>query len=161
MATYANLPDLAVATADAIRAKRGTTAKIAPVNFPEEIAKIDTGGGNFYETSITLSTNESTQLYSSKYNSAVMILTIIPHDGGSLYFVGKTAGGRYYELQERERALKCISICSPKIGARIILQTGSTTCDIYTANDPEIRMAWWADSSGELDIDIEAFFFNV
>lgn len=45
MATYTNLHDLAVATANSIRKKLGTTALIKPVNFPSEIDRIPAGGG--------------------------------------------------------------------------------------------------------------------
>lgn len=46
MAEYTSLGDFFGAVANAIREKKGTTNKIVPINFPEEIASIETGGGS-------------------------------------------------------------------------------------------------------------------
>jgi hypothetical protein len=46
MAKNDNLTDFLTDVADAIRAKKGTTAKINPQNFSREIASISTGGGD-------------------------------------------------------------------------------------------------------------------
>lgn len=46
MAKNDNLTDFLTDVADAIRAKKGTTAKINPQNFAREIASISTGGGD-------------------------------------------------------------------------------------------------------------------
>lgn len=45
MAEYTSLGDFFGAVANAIREKKGTTDKIVPINFPEEIASIEAGGG--------------------------------------------------------------------------------------------------------------------
>ena len=45
MATYKNLSDLFTATANSIRNKKGTTAKILPTDFPAEIDSLPVGGG--------------------------------------------------------------------------------------------------------------------
>ena len=45
MAKNNNLTDFLTDVANAIRAKKGTTAKINPQDFSSEIASISTGGG--------------------------------------------------------------------------------------------------------------------
>ena len=49
MAKNNNLTDFLTDVANAIRAKKGTTAKINPQNFASEIASISTGGGESWE----------------------------------------------------------------------------------------------------------------
>jgi len=46
--SYTNLADLFEAIADAIRAKKGTSALINPQDFPSEILSIPSGGGSTY-----------------------------------------------------------------------------------------------------------------
>ena len=46
MAKNNNLTDFLVDVANAIRAKKGTTAKINPQDFSSEIASIESGGGS-------------------------------------------------------------------------------------------------------------------
>jgi hypothetical protein len=58
MAKNNNLTDFLTDVADAIRAKKGTTAKINPQDFSSEIASISTGGGGGGGTSVAVSKSD-------------------------------------------------------------------------------------------------------
>ena len=55
MAKNNNLTDFLTDVADAIRAKKGTTAKINPQDFSSEIASISTGGGGGTSVAVSMS----------------------------------------------------------------------------------------------------------
>ena len=63
MAKNDNLTDFLTDVADAIRAKKGTTAKINPQDFSSEIASISTGGGDTPTPDIPVIGDGKTYLY--------------------------------------------------------------------------------------------------
>lgn len=63
MSKESNLTDFLTDVADAIREKKGTTAKINPQDFSSEIASIETGGGDTPSTDIPVIGDGKTYLY--------------------------------------------------------------------------------------------------
>lgn len=84
MAKNNNLTDFLTDVANAIRAKKGTTAKINPQDFSSEIASISTGGGGGGGTSVAVSKNDVNfydydgTLLHSYTKSAFLALSALP-----------------------------------------------------------------------------------
>jgi hypothetical protein len=83
-----NLTDFLTDVADAIRAKKGTTAKINPQDFSSEIASISTGGGdtiNNQEKSVDITENGTTEVVADAGFTGLSKVSInvnVPTSGG-------------------------------------------------------------------------------
>ncbi len=67
------LNEVMTQTADAIREKTGTTEKIAPVNFAEEIKSISAGGGESSKRYYKIELNETTDVYAQFYGTNIKV----------------------------------------------------------------------------------------
>lgn len=88
------LNEVMTQTADAIREKKGTTEKIAPVNFAEEIKGITSGGGEsgndgweYYKVDSSFNDLSSEEI--RNISTALENAYIIP----MLYYIGTITGG--------------------------------------------------------------------
>ncbi len=133
MAKNNNLTDFLTDVADAIRAKKGTTAKINPQNFSSEIASIQTGGGssitpakpndvNFYDYDGTILYS-----YSASQFSSLSSLPSLPSHAGL------TCQGWNYTLANAKTYVS--SYGKLNIGAMYITDDGSTRLHIRIASE--------------------------
>ena len=129
MAKNNNLTDFLTDVADAIRTKKGTTAKINPQNFSSEIASIPTGGGsattskssvNFYDYDGTL-----LHSYSKDEFLALLALPDLPTREGL------TCQGWNYTLAKAKEYVTSYGVLD--IGATYITDDGKTRLYIRIA----------------------------
>ena len=134
MAKNNNLTDFLTDVANAIRAKKGTTAKINPQNFSSEIASISTGGGGGGNTSVAVSKSDVNfydydgMLLHSYTKSAFLALTALPdlptRDG-------LTCQGWNYTLAKAKEYVTSYGVLD--IGAMYITDDGKTRLYIKIA----------------------------
>ena len=134
MAKNNNLTDLLTDVANAIRAKKGTTAKINPQDFSSEIASISTGGGGGGGTSVAVSKSDVNfydydgTLLHSYTKSAFLALSALPdlptRDG-------LTCQGWNYTLAKAKEYVTSYGVLD--IGAMYITDDGKTRLYIKIA----------------------------
>ena len=140
MAKNNNLTDFLTDVANAIRAKKGTTAKINPQDFSSEIASISTGGGGGGGTSVAVSKSDVNfydydgTLLHSYTKSAFLALSALPdlptRDG-------LTCQGWNYTIAKAKEYVTSYGILD--IGATYITDDGKTR--LYIRIAAEGRMA--------------------
>ena len=131
MAKNNNLTDFLTDVADAIRAKKGTTAKINPQNFSSEIASISTGGGSSSATVSKSDVNfydyDGTLLHSYS-KSAFLALSALPDLPTK---EGLTCQGWNYTIAKAKEYVTSYDVLD--IGATYITDDGKTRLYIRIA----------------------------
>lgn len=166
MAKNNNLTDFLTDVADAIRAKKGTTAKINPQDFSAEIASIQTGGNvaGVQKSDVNFYDYDGTILYSYT-KAAFLALSSAPK---SPTREGLTFQGWNYTLSDAKTYVAIYGVLD--IGATYITDDGKTrlyiristrgrmTVPIYfyqaAANGVEID---WGDGSATQTVDANSY----
>lgn len=161
-----NLKQHETNVADAIRTKKGTTAKINPQNFASEILNIPTGGGSgsISHEALTLQNGDSyTLLQENQYGS--IILNCSSTESGYLSFYAKNID--LYEINlsyEREHKIvitrynkSSVAFSGNDIGQGISsgYQSYSVYLDTY-----DITFTWNAQSTAELSLSVDKVIFS-
>ena len=151
MAKNNNLTDFLTDVADAIRAKKGTTAKINPQDFSSEIASIPTGGGsattskssvNFYDYDGTL-----LHSYSKDEFLALSALPDLPAREGL------TCQGWNYTLAKAKEYVTSYGILD--IGATYITDDGKTRLYIKIAANGRMTVHLYFSQSAANGVTID------
>lgn len=155
-----NLEQHETNVADAIRTKKGTTAKINPQNFASEILNIPTGGIDWEATSNILDNMDTVKLINNpRYDTLIAWYKVKPNDNGSLYFTDYNGTTKYISLQKTQEWLFLIIFANYEDGTNIFLETASGRYEKYnTSNYLAIGMQWFGDSS--LDCELLGDIYN-
>ena len=150
-----NLTDFLVDVADAIREKKGTTEKINPQNFSEEIRGIESGGGAVWVepeySDVNFFDYDGTLLYAFKWEEAEAMteMPVPPYEHEGLVFDGwnytledMKAQGDYADIG----ALYTTDNGRTKIKCRV----GGTLTLNLTQTIPNSAIIHWGDGTSEM-----------